>query len=41
MSRHVAQVMKRCMENTVKLKVKLPVSVKIGYNWGELETYDF
>ncbi|CAD5113342.1 DgyrCDS2518 [Dimorphilus gyrociliatus] len=41
MSRQVAEVMKKCMENTVKLRVLLPVSVKIGFNWGELETYNF
>ena len=36
----VAQLVKHCMETTMKLPVKMPVKVKVGPSWGKLEDYD-
>ena len=33
----VASIIKRCMETTTPLAVRLPVKVKVGPSWGRLE----
>ncbi|XP_070791412.1 DNA polymerase theta [Pituophis catenifer annectens] len=37
----VAQIVKHEMENAVKLSVKLPVRIKIGPSWGDLQDLEF
>ena len=36
----VARIIKRCMETTTPLAVRLPVKVKVGPSWGRLEDMD-
>lgn len=40
-TRKVAKIIKKNMENSVQLSVPLPVKLKIGNSWGDMEEYRF
>ena len=38
--RQVADLVRRGMETCVSLRVKLPVKLKVGKRWGEMEDFE-
>ena len=36
----VARIVKRRMETTTPLSVRMPVKIKVGQSWGRLEDFD-